>query len=78
MDSNTFIANFVDSIEGLEDASLSPETRLADLEAWDSLAILTTIAMVDTEYEVEVSGTELNQCSSLGDIIALVESKQNA
>ncbi len=76
MDPQTFLDNFVESIDGLEADGLTIETRLADVPVWDSLAILNTIAMVDAEYEVTVSGRELNACAAIADILKLVETRK--
>ncbi|MGF1484179.1 MAG: acyl carrier protein [Opitutales bacterium] len=76
MNDDAFISQFADSIEGLEAAGLTLDTRLADIPQWDSLAILTTIAMADADFEATVSGQELNQCATIGDIKALIERKQ--
>ena len=55
------------------DANLQSGTKLVDLPNWDSLAILTTISMLDMEYEVTVTGTELQTCVTVDDIFKLVE-----
>ena len=70
-----FIENFAEAVN-LADIELSPETRLQDLPNWDSLAILTTISMIDMEYGVTVSGVELQNCTTLGDLMQLVESRK--
>ncbi|MGF1449642.1 MAG: acyl carrier protein [Opitutales bacterium] len=76
MNSEAFIKQLADSIEGLEADGLTLDTRLADLDQWDSLAILTTIAMADADYEVTVTGQELNQCATVGEVYALIEGKR--
>jgi acyl carrier protein len=47
---------------------------LAELEKWDSLAILNFMAMVDTHYGVTLSPEKLLQCESIGDVESLIAS----
>ena len=40
---------------------------------WDSLAIISTIALVDNCFGLILSGNDLYNCKSIGDIIKLTE-----
>lgn len=73
---NNFLTNFAEAANA-PDAELTMETRLVDLPNWDSLAILMTISMLDMDYGVNVTGTELQNCATIGDIHALMESKRS-
>jgi acyl carrier protein len=70
-----FIRNFEDAVEGIEPNSLIPDTEFTDLAEWDSLAALSVLAMVDAEYEVEISGKELRGCKTLQNLFDVVRSK---
>jgi acyl carrier protein len=70
-----FIRNFEDAVEGIEPNSLIPDTAFTDLAEWDSLAALSVLAMVDAEYEVEISGKELRGCKTLQNLFDVVRSK---
>lgn len=41
--------------------------------AWDSLAIVSTIALVDDYFNVMLDGQALAACLTVGDVMALVE-----
>jgi acyl carrier protein len=56
-------------------AKVTPELRLAD-HAWDSLAVVSTIALIDDVFNTAVGGQALNKCETVGDILALVEQKK--
>lgn len=62
--------------EGLADifemdaSEITAETSLSDL-SWDSLAIVSTIALFDELYGREVSIDALKNCATIGDIEAL-------
>jgi len=46
-------------------------TVLRDCEAWDSLTVVFTIAMLDEKAGVNVDGEQLMKCETVGDIIKL-------
>lgn len=56
--------------EILEVPAVAPETLLADAGSLDSLAIVSTIALLD-EHEVEVTGQQLAACVTVADVLKL-------
>ena len=75
MEITSFIKLFEDSIDGITPGSVRPETALADVPQWDSLAVLTMLAQVDAEYGVQISGAEIQQCRLVSDLFRTVEQK---
>ncbi len=75
-DFNRLINGMGENIEGLETSGLRPDTALSSIPQWDSLAILTTIVLVDEQFGVEVKGKELVACKTLQDILDLVMRKR--
>lgn len=71
-----FVQHFADAIEGLEPEMLTPEMELASIDQWDSLAALSILAMIDAEYETEISGNELRKCRTIQDLFNVVQSKR--
>jgi acyl carrier protein len=55
----------------LETDQVTPDLRLEDT-AWDSLAVVSTIALIDELYDVAVSADALNNCDTVGDIEKLI------
>ncbi len=76
MNMESFIANFEESIEGLEKGTVGSDTVMRDLSQWDSLAVLTTLAMVDAEYEVSITANEIAESRTIRDLFDLVANKQ--
>ena len=74
---NTFVRNeFVKSLEEIltmEPGSLGTDSVLADLDAWDSLAALSTITLIDANYGVTLEGTEILRCRTIGELIEVIE-----
>ena len=56
-----------------EEGVLKPETVLDDVESWDSLAMLSLIAMLDEEFNKTISGKELKALKTVADILAFME-----
>lgn len=67
-----FIANFENTIEGVEPGSLSPETVFRSLKQWDSLALLMFIDMIDAEYDVRLNSRQMKEAQTLGVLYRLI------
>lgn len=78
MEINQFVTHFENAIEGIEPGSLNPETQYHKLAQWDSLALLCLLAMIDCEYDIQISGMELKSCDTLRAIFDLVSGKKLA
>lgn len=72
-----------DFFEGLAEileidiALVTPELNLQDY-AWDSLAVVSTMALVDDIFSVMLDGQSLSKCTSVADIVALIEGARKA
>ena len=71
----SFIENFNTAVDFQDPVELKPDTALADLPEWDSLAALAVIVMFDLEYGVTITGNDLKGCSSLQDVHKLLGNK---
>jgi len=59
--------------EILEVESVDESTPLENDDVdWDSLAIISTIALVDTIYGKSISGSDLEDCKIIGDLLKLI------
>jgi len=70
-----FIKLIEDNVDGIAPGSLQSDTVLTSIPQWDSLAVLTMLAQFDAEYGVQVSGTEMQRCSTVSDLFSTVSSK---
>ncbi len=59
----------------LESGTLKPDTALKDLEEWDSIALISFIALVDDEFDRVVKGTVIKQQKTVADLMALMEAE---
>lgn len=61
--------------EILEEESVEPSDELQSFEAWDSLTILSIIAICDSEYNVALSAEEIGNSGTILGLRELIESK---
>lgn len=69
-----FFAGLAEIIE-IDAEQVTPELQLAEF-AWDSLAVVSTIALIDDVFNIMVDGQALNKCDTVADIVALINSKK--
>lgn len=74
----SFVEQFVVAVDFQSPVPVAGDTKLADLPEWDSLAALGVIVMCDTDYGVAVTGNDLKECTTVGDILARVLAKKGA
>ena len=67
---NLFLIKFLDEL-GLE-ASITLDSSLDEL-GWDSLAVITAIAIFDEVYGKTLDVEKLNKCKTIRDIVKLSE-----
>lgn len=65
----------VDDILELDEGTVTSETELSSYSDWDSLAILSFIAAVDTDFQVTVSGQDVVACKTANDLAKLLGNK---
>lgn len=51
---------------------LAADTVLADLDEWDSLSIMATMAFLDKHFNVKMKLADFRELSTLGDIMGKV------
>ncbi len=56
---------------------LNPETAASDVPGWDSLAHLSLVDAVETEFQVKFALGELQKLRNVGDMIELISQKQS-
>ena len=71
MKKSDFYLALADMLE-CEPNEISDDTVLADLPTWDSLAVLSFVALADSQLGVTVEGAKLSGCKTVSDLIALV------
>jgi acyl carrier protein len=75
MNPESFINNMQEAFDNRVD-NLTLDSDFRTLAEWDSLASVSTVAMIYAEYDVQVSGDELVACSNLSELMRIIEDKQ--
>lgn len=59
----------------LDAGTLTPDTVLADLDEWDSIALISFIALMDDEFDRIVKGSLVKEQKTVADLLALMEAE---
>ena len=59
--------------EILEIDDLDVSLSFSDFDEWDSLAVLSAMAILDSDYRINISKKELDDFSSIADFLKYVE-----
>ena len=70
MNQADFLLDFHDILQ--RDEPFSMDTLLADMEEWDSLSIMATIAYFDKKYNVALTFDTFTTTRTVGDIASFV------
>ncbi|MDR7334702.1 acyl carrier protein [Roseateles asaccharophilus] len=63
----------------VDTSAINPAFDLHSGEAaWDSLAVVSTMALIDEVFNVMVDGQSLGKCATVADIEALIEAAKKA
>ena len=68
MTKDEFLVQMQDVLQ--TDAELEMETVLGDLDEWDSLSMMATMAFLDKNFGVKTKIVELKTFTTIGDIAA--------
>jgi len=55
--------------------NFGPDTKLEEVESWDSVGRLAVAVMIKTELGIELTAAKLRNCISVADIVDLVKEK---
>ncbi|WP_291106546.1 acyl carrier protein [Flavobacterium sp. UBA6195] len=68
-----FIDLFKETLE-IEDRTISLSDEFRAFDEWDSLALLSVIAMIDEEYDIIIESNTFQKLQTVGDIYNYIQS----
>jgi len=71
MEIKEFIINFAEAVD-VDESELSPELEFKELPKWDSMAVLSVIAMVDEYYSKVLTGEDIDSAKTLTDLFNIL------
>ena len=63
----------LEDIMELDEGTLTPETRLDEIEEWDSLAALSFVVLLGDEFQKKISGAEIRAFLTIQDMLDVME-----
>jgi len=72
-----FISTLETEFDELAPGALKPDTKFTDLDEWSSMYSLIIIALIDTEYEVTITGEDLTNISKVEELYEIVKLRMN-
>jgi len=75
MTKKEFLALLEEILEETPGTLTGPESLEKDVKGWDSLAVLSFIAMADEHFGVALSSNRLANCKTVNDLIGLFHGK---
>lgn len=74
MNEQELIALFAEALE-VDESRLSPSTRIADVEEWNSIGWLTIMSLVDERLGVQIESRAIRAFATAQDIIGYLQAK---
>jgi len=68
-----FLVELADILE-VDPARVTVDFSFSEID-WDSLAVVSSIALIDEHFDVIVGGQALSDCGGVSDLLALVDDK---
>jgi acyl carrier protein len=65
----------MDQFLGLAPGTLQGNEKLEELEQWDSLSLISFIALADANSGVTVSPAQIVNCTTVGDLLRLARAE---
>ena len=72
---NKFFEHFCEELDETDIDEISIKTDFKNIEEWDSLVALSIIAMIDEEFEILITGSDMNSSTTIEDLYNLILSK---
>lgn len=71
-----FIKNFASQFDSMDESEFNAETKFKELDDWSSITSLYTIAMIDENYSVQITGNDIRDSETLSDLYNKVIAKK--
>lgn len=75
MDLQEFIKNFAEQFEDTDFSMFAPETSFRDLDEWSSIMGLSIILMVDEQYGITLTASDIQAATTIADLFYIVSAK---
>jgi len=73
---NDFIQRIEEEFEEIPKGQLTADVHFKTLVDWTSVNALLLMALISTEYDVEIQAEELRNCNTVGELYTIVEQRK--
>jgi acyl carrier protein len=67
--------NEIEDVLGVNRGTINPDMIVKDQSFWDSMAIMSFMAMVEEEFTIVLDNDQIKQAHTFGDLAKLLEGK---
>jgi acyl carrier protein len=75
MEIKEFIENFDSVLDDTDLSTLTPETKLREIDEWSSLCALNLMAMANMEYDVDLEAEDIRDAETIQDVFNVIQAK---
>ena len=69
---DNFINLFKETLE-IEEMDVTKDLKFRDLEEWDSLAVLSVLAMINEEYDITIARNKFEKVNTIEELYNLTQ-----
>lgn len=74
---DSLIAKLQEEIDEIDLSSLGADTEFLSIEGWNSLYSLIIMALVSTEYDIELSAAQIQKIRTVQDLCDIINHHEN-
>lgn len=67
--------HLLEEIMELDEGTLKEDMILSDIDEWDSISLLSFMAMLDEKFSKNITGSEVKVQKTVGDLMSLMENE---
>jgi acyl carrier protein len=76
MTSDEFVKYFAEQFERVDKNEIRVDSKFRSLEEWSSMQALFIIAMVDEKFGLVLTGDDIKECQTVGDLYQVLSRKK--
>jgi len=70
-----FFEHFCEELEDVDLSTIDASTDFKNIDEWDSLVALSIIAMIDEEFDIRITGSDIMKSKTIEDLYKLIQNK---
>ena len=72
-----FIRSIEDQYDDVERGKIKPDSKIREAFEWNSINALIIIALIKTEYDVDIDAEDLREAQTIQDLFNLIVKRHN-